>query len=69
MKSKLIELEMDFIIDKNKYRYFVSITNEGREISEEVLDKNSKNIFSRKDHKFHFENSIKKKLASFLKIL
>jgi ABC-type Na+ transport system ATPase subunit NatA len=64
IKSKPIELEMDFIIDKNKYRYFVSITNEGREISEEVLDKNSKNIFSRKDHKVSFENSIKKKLAS-----
>ena len=64
MKSKPIELEMDFIIDENKYRYFVSLTNEGREISEEVLDKNSKNIFSRKDHKILFENSIKKKLAS-----
>lgn len=64
MKSKPTTLEMDFIIDKNKYRYFVSITNEGREISEEVLDKNSKNIFSRKDHKVSFENSIKKKLAS-----
>lgn len=64
MKSKPTKLEMDFIIDKNKYRYFVSIANEGREISEEVLDKNSKNIFSRKDHKVVFENSIKKKLVS-----
>jgi ABC-type Na+ transport system ATPase subunit NatA len=64
MKSKPIELEMDFIIDKNKYKYSVSLINEGREISEEVLDKNSKNIFSRKDHKVSFENSIKKKLAS-----
>lgn len=64
MKSKPIELEMDFIIDKNKYRYFVSITNEGREILEEVLDKNNKNIFSRKNHEVVFENSIKKKLAA-----
>jgi len=64
MKSKPIELEMDFIVGKNKYRYFVSIANEGREISEEVLDKNSENIFRRKDHKVSFENSIKKKLAS-----
>jgi len=65
MKSKPIELEMDFIIDKNKYKYVVSITNEGREILKEVLDKNSKNIFSREeDHKVLFENSIKKKLAS-----
>ncbi len=64
MKSKPTKLEMDFVIDKNKYRYFVSIKNEGREISEEVLDKNSKNIFSRKNHKVSFENSIKKKLVS-----
>ena len=64
MKSKPIELEMDFIIDTNKYKYSVSLVNEGREISKEVLDKNSKNIFSREDHKILFENSIKKKLAS-----
>ena len=43
MKSKPIELEMDFIIDTNKYKYSVSLVNEGREISKEVLDKNSKN--------------------------
>jgi len=64
MKSKPIELEMDFIIDKNKYKYSVSLVSEGREISEEILDKNGKNIFTRKDHKVLFENSIKKKLAS-----
>jgi len=64
MKSKPIELEMDFIIDTNKYKYSVSLVNEGREISKEVLDKNSKNIFSREDRKILFENSIKKKLAS-----
>ena len=64
IKSKPIELEMDFIIDKNKYKYSVSLINEGREISEEVLDKNSKNIFSRKNHKVSFEDSIKKKLSS-----
>jgi hypothetical protein len=67
MKSKPIELEMDFIIDKNKYRYFVSIANEGREIAEEVLDKNGKNIFIRRDHKVLFEKTISEKMGAISK--
>lgn len=50
MKTKPIVMEMDFIINNDKYNYSISITNEGKEISEEVLYKNSKRIFSRKDH-------------------
>jgi len=64
MKLKPIELEMDFIINNDDYKYVVSIANEGREICKEILEKNCKNIFSRKDQQVSFEKSIKNKLAS-----
>lgn len=67
MKSKPIELEMDFIIGQNHYRYVVSLANEGREIHEEVLDKNAKNIFSRTNHKVSFAKSIGDKLGTISK--
>ena len=60
MKTKPIVMEMDFIIDNDKYRYSISIINEGKEISEEVLYKNSKKIFSRKDHSISLETSVEK---------
>jgi hypothetical protein len=49
MQSKPIEMEMDFIIEGTKYNYSISIINEGKEIFEEVLTKNDKNIFTRKN--------------------
>lgn len=64
MESKPIVLEMDFIIGEDKYNYLVSLTNEAREISEEVLYKNSKHIFSRKNHGISFEKSIEKKMGA-----
>lgn len=64
MKSEPITLEMDFIIEKNKYRYSVSLVSESREIFKEELDKNNKNVFSRTDHKISFEKDIKKKMGS-----
>jgi hypothetical protein len=62
MKSKPIVIEVDFIIDEDKYNYSVSIINEGKEISEEVLYKNNKKIFSRKDHSISFETNIGKNI-------
>lgn len=67
MVSKPIVLEMDFIIGDDRYHYSVSITNEGKEISEEVLNKNNKEVFSRKDHSISFESSIEKKIGSLAK--
>lgn len=58
MQSKPTVIEMDFIIEKDKYNYSVSIINEGKEISEEVLYKNNKKIFSRKEHSISFEKKI-----------
>ncbi|MBU1163952.1 ATP-binding protein [Patescibacteria group bacterium] len=61
-KDKPIILEIDFVFgsDDNKYNYLVSITNEGKEISKEVLCKNGKEIFSRNDHKVSLGNQIEK---------
>ncbi len=67
MKEKPIIIEADFIIEKDKYNYSVSIINEGKEISEEVLCKNNKEIFSRKDHKISFEANIGKRIGVLAK--
>lgn len=67
MQSTPIVMEVDFIIDKNKYNYLISIINEGKEISEEVLCKNNKEVFSRKDHSISFEKSIDKKISALAK--
>lgn len=77
VQSKPIMMEMDFIIDKDKYNYSISIINDGKEISEEVLYKNSKRIFSRKDHSISLEkkidalgqNIIAPKKSSFLSVI
>lgn len=67
MIAKPIVMEMDFIIDNDKYNYSISITNEGKEISEEVLYKNSKKIFNRKDHSISLETSVEKKMGPLAK--
>lgn len=67
MEGKPTVMEMDFIIEKDKYNYSISITNEGKEISEEILSKNNKNIFNRKNHTISFENSIDKNMGSLAK--
>lgn len=67
MKEKPIIMEADFVIEKDKYSYSVFIINEGKEISEEVLRKNDKKIFSRKDHKISFEANTEKKLGALAK--
>jgi len=67
MKTNPIVMEIDFIIDNDKYNYLISIINEGKEISEEVLYKNSKKIFSRKDHCISFEKSLEKKIGALVK--
>lgn len=78
MESKPIVLEMDFIIEKAKYNYSVSIINDGKEISEEVLCKNNKKIFSRKNHSISMEISkmgslaksiVAPKKSSFLSVI
>ncbi|MHA1558378.1 MAG: AAA family ATPase [Alphaproteobacteria bacterium] len=56
-------LEMDFIFNDNKYKYLVSIVNEGKEISKESLYKKNKKIFSRNDHKVSFGEQIEKKIG------
>jgi len=58
---------MDFIIDEDRYNYSVSIINEGKEISEEILYKNNKNIFKRIKHNILFETSMEKKIGSLSK--
>lgn len=63
MKSKPIIMEMDFIIGEDKYNYSISIVNEGKEISEEIIYKNSKKIFNRKNHNISFETNIEKKIV------
>lgn len=63
MKSKPIIMEMDFIIGEDKYNYSISIVNEGKEISEEIIYKNSKKIFNRKNHNISFETNIEKKIG------
>lgn len=67
MKEKPIIMEADFIIEKDKYSYSISIINEGKEISEEALCKNNKKIFSRKDHKISFEANIEKNIGALAK--
>ena len=59
-KGKPTVLEMDFLFGDNKYNYLVSIVNDGKEIAEEVLYKNSKKIFSRTDHNVSFGEQIEK---------
>ncbi len=67
MQTKPIVMEMDYIIGDDKYNYSVSIINEGKEISEEILYKNSQKIFSRKDHNISFESKIEKKIGALAK--
>ena len=67
MQSKPIVMEMDFIIEEVKYNYSISIINEGKEISEEVLCKNNKNIFSRKNHSISLEAHLESKMSSLAK--
>ncbi|MFZ2975095.1 MAG: ATP-binding protein [Candidatus Moraniibacteriota bacterium] len=67
MQKKPIVMEMDFIIEEDKYNYAVSIINEGKEISEEVLQKNNKKIYSRKDHTILFESNIEKNIGTLAK--
>lgn len=67
MSTKPIVMEMGFIIGDNKYNYSVSIINEGKEISEEVLYKNNKKIFNRKNHSISFESNIEKKIDALTK--
>jgi uncharacterized protein len=67
MQSKSIVMEIDFIINEDKYNYSISIVNEGKEISEEVLYKNNKKIFSRKDHAISFEKNIEEKIGNLAK--
>ena len=64
MKEKPIIMEMDFIIEKDRYSYSVSIINEGKNISEEVLYKNSKKVFDRKNHNVSFDSNIAKKIGN-----
>lgn len=67
MQSKPIVLEMDFIISDDKYNYSISITDEGKEIADEVLYKSNKKIFSRKNHKVSFEADVEKKIGALSK--
>ena len=69
MKSKPIVMEMDFIIEEVIYNYLISIVNEGTEISEEVLYKNNKKIFSRNNHKVLFEGNIEKKIEEKIGVI
>jgi predicted ATPase len=63
MQGNPIEMGMDFILGKDEYTYKVSIIEDGKEISEEVLIKNDKKIFSRENHKISFEATLAKKLG------
>ncbi len=67
MQSNPIVLEMDLIIDENKYNYSVSIINDGKEISEEVLCKNNNEIFSRKNHRVSFGSKISTEIGAIAK--
>lgn len=64
MNTKPIVMEVDFIIEEDKYNYSVSIIKDGKEISEEVLYKNNKKIFSRKDNKISLESTIGSKMGA-----
>jgi len=63
VKDEPIVLEMDFIFNDNKYKYSVSIINEGKEILKEFLCKKNKKIFSRDHHRVSFGEHIKKKIG------
>jgi hypothetical protein len=67
MQSKPTIMEMDFIIGDNKYNYSISLVNEGREISEEVLYKDNKKIFSRNDQNVSLETNLEKKIGAVVK--
>lgn len=67
MQSKPIAMGMDFIIGEDKYSYSISIINEGKEILEEVLYKNNKEIFNRKNHSVSFGISIEKRVGHLVK--
>jgi AAA15 family ATPase/GTPase len=67
MESKPTVMEMDFVIGENKYNYLISFIHECKEISEEVLYKNNKNVFNRKNHSILFEESIGKKMGAVAK--
>ncbi len=64
MQSKSTMMEMDFIIDDDKYCYSFTFINEGKEIGQELLYKNKKKIFARENHKVSFETDIKKRIGS-----
>lgn len=64
MQSKPIVMEMDFTLNEDTYFYSFSIVNEGKELSQEVLYKNKKKIFTRENHKVTFEADIKKKIGA-----
>lgn len=65
VKDKPTTLEIDFIFgnNDNEYKYLISIINEGKEISEESLHRNSKKIFSRNNHKVSLGTQIEKALG------
>lgn len=67
MKLKPSVMEMDFVIGDNKYNYLISVINEGKEISEEVLYKNSRKVFNRKEHRISFNPTISKKIGIIAK--
>ena len=67
MQSKPTVMEMDFVINEIKYSYLISLVNEGKEISEEVLYKNNNKIFSRSNHNISFEADIEKKIGAVAK--
>lgn len=67
MQTKPITMEMDFIIGEDKYSYSISIINDGKEIFEEILFKNNKNIFNRKNQNVLFEASMEKKIGNIVK--
>ena len=64
MDTKPIVMEIDFLIEGDKYNHSVSIVKDGKEISEEVLYKNSKKIFSRKDNKISLESVVGKRIGN-----
>ncbi len=64
MQLKPTILEMDFVITENKYNYLISLIDEGKEIGEEALYKNSKRVFERKNHKISFDSKIAAKMGN-----
>jgi uncharacterized protein len=64
MQSKPIEIEIDFIVEQNEYNYSVSISNDLKEISKEVLYKNNKPIFNRGNNTINFDPIVSKNLGA-----